>query len=446
MPERIKMGLDQSLRQEQRLTPQMVQSMEVLQMNAQELLEYINRAADENPLLEREEAAVLREEYRQLCSRISWLDAGPTAAPTEGAERSGTDWELESLSAFLCDQLERLALDKPLLALCQYMARLVDEDGYLQQEDLDSLQELPISGDAIEKALRTLQSLEPAGVAARDLCECLTLQLRRQGEKDKTVLAIVKHHLSRLGRHHYGAIAREMGVTEKQVRDAEERIAALDPRPGRAFQRAEQTQYVRPDVFVAKVEDGWQVILNEYYLPRIQISPYYSRLLNESPDAETVAYLRGKMRQAQWLLYSLSQRGATLRRCAEAILGRQEDFFAGKSRELRPMTMKELAAELELHPSTVTRCVQGKYLQCRQGTYPLRYFFSLPSGGTSRQAIKQKLLLLVRDEDGSHPLSDEKLCALLAEDGVEISRRTVAKYRMELGIPAASGRKKRGTL
>ena len=445
MPERIKTELSQRLRQEQRLTPRMVQSMEVLQMNAQELLEHINRAADENPLLEREEAAVLQEEYRRLCSRVSWLDARTPAAAVY-TERVGGDWELESLSAFLCDQLERLGLEKPLLTLCQYLARLVDEDGYLRQEELDSLKELDIPGELRAQALRTLQSLEPAGVAARDLSECLLLQLRRQGETSKTVLTIVKNHLPRLGRYHYGAIARDLGVTEKQVRDAEARIAALDPHPGRAFQRAEQTQYIRPDVFVAEVEGVWQVILNEYYLPRLAINSYYSKLLTESADAETVAYLRDKMRQAQWLLHSLSQRGMTLRRCAEAVLRQQEEFFTGESRELQPMTMKELAAELELHPSTVTRCVQGKYLQCRQGTYPLRYFFSLPSGGTSRQAVKQKLLLLIRDEDGNHPLSDDRLCALLAEEGVEVSRRTVAKYRMELGIPAASGRKKRGAL
>ena len=443
MPEKIKVGLDQSLRQEQRLTPQMVQSMEVLQMNAQELLAHINRAADENPLLEREEASVLRAEYQRLCSRVSWLDTQPLAAGFGGAEQGSVDWELEGLHAFLCDQLERLAPDKPLLALCKYLAALVDEDGYLRQEDLDSVAELRVPEELTRQALRLLQSLEPAGVAARDLKECLTLQLRRQGEKDKTVLAVVRDHLSRLSRHQYGTIARELGVSERQVRAAEERIAALEPRPGRAFQPAEQPQYVRPDVFVAELEGIWQVILNEYYLPRVFISPYYSKLIGESPDAETAAYLRGKMRQAQWLLYSLSQRGATLRRCAEAVLRRQKDFFTGESRELVPMTLKELAQELELHPSTVSRALQGKYLQCRQGTYPLRYFFSLASGGLSRQAVKQRLVQLIRDEDPAHPLSDERLCRALAEQGVEVSRRAVAKYRGELGLPAAGGRRRR---
>lgn len=445
MPEKVNVSLEQKLRQELRLTPQMVQSMEVLQMNSQDLLEYIAKAAEENPVLEREEAAALFDEYRQLRSRAGWLDAGVTPGSGVVPERGAVDRELESLSAFLRDQLERLGLERQLLALCRYLAELVDEDGYLQQEDMDSLRELELPAALIDRAVEVLQSLEPAGVAARDLSECLLLQLRRQGEKDRTVLTIVKKHLSRLGKHQYGALSRLLGVSEKEIRAAEERIAGLDPHPGRAFQPAEQTEYVRPDVFVVELDEGYQVVLNEYYLPRLLISPYYSKLIESGPDAETAAYLRQKMRQANSLLYSLSQRGATLRRCAEAVLQHQKSFFEGEDRELLPMTLKELAAELTLHPSTVTRCVQGKYLQCRQGTYPLRYFFSLPAGGVSRQAVQQKLLQLIRDEDGAHPLSDEKLCRLLAEQGVEISRRAVAKYRAELGIPAAAGRRKKGT-
>ena len=443
MPERIKLQMDHQLRQEQHLTPQLMQSMEVLQMNSQELLEYVNRAAEENPMLEREEAAVLRSEYEKLRSRISWLGSYTVAAAGEETEKGREDWELESLGAFLRDQLARIRLDKPLLALCEYITRLVDEDGYLQPEDLESLQELNIPQEMIGAALETVQSLEPAGVAARDLSECLLLQLKRRGEARAPVTDIVKNHLSQLGRKQYGAIARALGVSEKEVRDAERCIAALEPRPGREFQTQEETVYIRPDIFVAELDGAYQVVLNEYYLPRLTVSAYYSKLLEQSPDAETAAYLREKLRHAQWLLYSLSRRGETLRRCGETALAVQRDFFAGKSRELQPKPMKELAQELGVNPSTVSRCLRGKYLQCRQGTFPMRYFFPLPSGGTSRQAVQMKLAELIRREDQAHPLSDEKLCAMLAGQGVEISRRTVAKYRTELGIPSAAGRKKR---
>ena len=442
MPEKIKIHMGQQLRQEQHLTPQMLQSMDVLQMNSQELLEYVNRAADENPMLEREEAAVVRGEYEHLRSRIGWLDSRvPMAA--EPVERGGMDRELESLSAFLCDQLERLELDKSLLALCQYLARLVDEDGYLQSEDLESLREMEIPQALIDEALDVVQSLEPAGVAARDLSECLMLQLQRSGEGDETVLAIVQHYLPQLGRRQYGAVARALGVSEREVRAAEKQIAALEPRPGQGFQTREETVYLRPDIFVAEIDGIWQAVVNEYYLPRLTVSAYYQKLLEQTEDAETAAYLRQKLRHAQTLLYSLSQRGSTLRRCAEMALQEQKAFFTGGTTELVPMRMRDLAAELGVHPSTVSRCLRGKYLQCRQGTYPLRYFFPLPSGGVSRQAVQQRLLELIRREDAARPLSDEKLCSLLLSQGVEISRRTVAKYRTELGIPAASGRKKR---
>ncbi len=443
VPERMKIHVAQQLRQEQHLTPQLLQSMELLQMNSQELLEYINRAVNENPMLEREEAAVLRAEYQQLRSRISWLDSHAPSTAGEGAEPGSTDWELESLNAFLRDQLERLDLDKPQLALCEYLVRLVDEDGYIRQEDLDSLLEMNIPRDMMDRALAVVQSLEPAGVAARDLSECLMLQLQRRGKTNGTVLAIVRNFLPQLSRRQYGAIARALGVSEREVRAAEERIAALEPRPGRGFQTREETVYIRPDVFVAELDGTYQVVLNEYYLPRLTISAYYTKLLEQSPDAKTAAYLKEKLRHAQWLLYSLSRRGDTLCRCAETALRVQSAFFTGATAELIPMSLRQLAQELEVHPSTVSRCLREKYLQCRQGIYPLRYFFSLPSGGVSRQAVQQKLLQLLRQEDGAHPLSDEKLCDLLAEQGVEVSRRTVAKYRAELGIPAASGRRKK---
>lgn len=442
MPERMKIQMDHQLRQEQHLTPQLLQSMAVLQMNAQELLEYIDSTLQENPVLEQEEADVLRAEYRQMQSRISWLDARVDAQGGGRPERGRVDRELESLSAFLCDQLERLHLEKPMLQLCIYLARLVDEDGYLQQEDLDSVEELGVAPELTKKAVRILQSLEPAGVAGRDLSECLLLQLQRRGVKDKTVLKIVKTYLPQLGNHHYGAIARALGVGEKEVRAAQKLIAALEPRPGRSFQTEERPAYIRPDVFVAQLDGEWKVFLNEYYLPRLTINDYYTRLLAQNGDAETVAYLREKLRQAKWLLYSLSQRGATLRRCAETALREQRAFFAGESSELKPMSLRQLAQELELHPSTVSRALQGKYVQCRQGTYPIRYFFPLPSGGVSRQAVGQKIAQLIRGEDSAHPYSDEELRALLQEQGVEVARRTVAKYRTEQGIPAAPGRRR----
>ena len=359
-------------------------------------------------------------------------------------DRGAADRETESLSAFLCDQLERRRLPKPLLALTRYLAELVDEEGRLSQEDLDGVADLKIPQALTQQALETLQSLDPAGVGARSLSECLLLQLARQDAPSPLDMEIVRRFLPDLGKKHYSLIARELHTTPEEVRAAEKRISALDPCPGRSFQPAEPTLYVRPDLFIAELDGKLQVILNDYYLPRVSISQYYVRLLKESDEPETRAYLQQKMQQAKWLLNSLERRGSTLRQCAEAILETQRAFFAGQTTELVPMTMVTLAERLHLHPSTVSRATREKYLQCRQGTYPLRYFFSRALGeqGPSQQTVKLRLLELIRQEDHSRPLSDQKLAELLAEQGIRIARRTVAKYRTELRLGSAAARKR----
>ena len=443
-------SLKTDLRQELKLTPQLLQSMEVLQMNAQELLEYLNRVTEENPVLEQEDSADLRHSYEGLRQKASWLDGGvygATFTHDDAAfpERGAVDKETESLSSFLCDQLERKRLPKPLLALAKYMAELVDEDGYLAPEDLDGLTELKIPLSLISEALETLQSLDPAGVGARSLSECLLLQLARQEHVSPAVMDITARFLPELGKKHYGPICRELGLTMEEVRAAEKVISGLDPHPGRAFQPAEPTVYVRPDVFIVELDGELRAVLNEYYLPQISVSDYYVRLLRESDEPETRDYLRQKLQQAKWLLNSLERRGGTLRRCADAILEAQRPFFTGQTTALAPMSLSTLADTLGLHPSTISRAVRGKYLQCRQGTYPLRYFFSraVTEQGPSRQAVQQKLLALLASEDPCHPLSDQRLCRLLAEDGMEVARRTVAKYRMELGVGSSAARKHR---
>ena len=442
--------LKTELRQELKLTPQLLQSMEVLQMNSQELLDYLGKLSEENPTLELSDAPDLRASLAELRQKASWLDAGSFGASfthEEGtsAEPGAADRELESLSAFLCDQLERKRLPRPMLALTRYLTEMVDEDGFLAQEDLDGLTEMKIPHAMVEQALDLVQSLEPAGVGARDLPECLVLQLSRQKAPVPHAMDIAAGFLTELSRKHYGAISRALGITPVEVQAAEKAIAALDPHPGRAFQPAEPAVYVRPDVFIVELDGELRVMLNEYYLPRITVSGYYSNLAKASDDPETRSYLREKLRQSKWLLDSLERRGSTLRRCAQAVLDTQRAFFEGKTAELTPMSLSRLAEGLRLHPSTVSRAVRDKFLQCRQGTYPLRYFFSRAAGGQgiSRQAVKQRLLLRIKEEDPAHPLSDQTLCELLEREGIPLARRTVAKYRMELGIGSSTARRSR---
>ena len=441
-------SLKTELRQELKLTPQLLQSMEVLQMNSQELLEYLGKLSEENPTLELSNAPDLRSSFAELRQKASWLDAGTfgtTFTHEEGSamEPGAPDRELDSLSAFLCDQLERKRLSKPLLALSKYLAEMVDEDGYLAQEDLDGLAEMKIPQAMVEQALDILQSLEPAGVGARGLSECLVIQLSRQKNVVPHAMDIAARFLPELGRRHYGPIVKALGISMAELWTAEKAIAALEPRPGRAFQPQEPIALARPDVFVLETDGELQVVLNEFYLPKVSVSSYYSDMSRSVEDQEARAYLKDKLRQAAWLLDSLERRGNTLQRCAQAILNAQQPFFLGRTTELAPMKLTSLAEALELHPSTVSRAVRDKYLQCRQGTYPLRYFLSRPVGpqGISRQAAKQRLLIHLRQEDPAHPLSDQALCALLEQEGIHLARRTVAKYRMEQGVGSSAVRR-----
>lgn len=443
------LSLKPELRQELKLTPQLLQSMELLQMNSQELLEYLNQTAEENPVLDLQDDPSLHAALRELRQTASWLDAGPVGTTfaheeTHFPEAGAMDRETESLSAFLRDQLDRLRLPKPLLALCRYLADLVDEDGYLEPEDLESLADLKLSNELVQQAVTTLQGLEPAGVGARSLSECLLLQLARMTGVPPAVTEIVSRFLPELGRRHYGPIAKALGLSLSEIHAAERFIATLDPRPGQAFQpSAETAAYVRPDVFVVEQDGQWTVLLNEFYLPKVSINGYYERLLKETDEQETKIYLTQKLQQAKWLLSSLDRRGATLRRCAEAVLAAQLPFFSGESTELRPMSLTSLAAELQVHPSTVSRALRSKHLQCRQGCFPMKYFFSLAvtAEGPSAQAVQQMILKLIRDEDPQHPLSDQAISEALAKQGIAVARRTVAKYRVRAGIGASTVRK-----
>lgn len=440
------------LHQTLKLSPQQLQSMELLQMNSQELLEYLARTVEENPVLEQEDSPDLRSAYTELRQKADWLDAGGTpvgsGAPAEGEEQESygaRDRETESLSAFLKDQLERRRLSKPMLSLCQYLAEMVDEDGFLDREDLASLTALNIPGEMIREALEILQSMEPAGVAARDLSECLLLQMERLDSVPPYAREIAGRFLTELGRSQSGRIAKALNCTAAEVESAAAFIQTLNPRPGGVYSPAEPTVYVRPDFFIAEIDGRWQAILNDYYLPRVSISDYYLRLAH-SADDETKNYLRDKMQQARWVLSGLERRHATLQHCADALLQTQWDFFTGPTAQLRPMTLHSLAEAIGVHPSTVSRAIRGKYLQCRQGTFPLRYFFSQAVGGEdgpSGQAVRLAIARLVRDEDPARPLSDQKLRERLGADGMAVARRTVAKYREALGIPTAASRRRR---
>ena len=446
--------------QVQRLSQQQLQGVELLQMSAQELESYLRELSQENPVVELEEHfAPAQESPREedLLRRLRWLEDNDRQnhyyqhideEELDPLVRvSGTGGLEETLVRFISRQLDRLGVEEELDRAVRYLAACLDGGGYLRfsLEELSGQTGIPLS--RMKQALALLHSLEPAGVGAADLSQCLELQLLRIGEEGPA-LAIVRDHLEALAKRHYRAIASALGITVEQVREAEGIIRELEPRPGAVFEQPEQVAYIQPDVFVAEEEGRFVARTRGGERPPFRISAYYRDLLSQSGEQEVREYLTGKLRQAEGVLWAIGQRERTLLRCAQAITERQQDFFRLGPQALVPLRMADVAQELGVHESTVSRSIREKYLQCARGVYPMSYFFSRSAtadqsgaavGGTAARALLKQLL---DQEDKRRPLSDQKLSEEMERQGCPISRRTVAKYREEMNIPGASGRKR----
>ena len=446
--------------QVQRLSQQQLQGVELLQMSAQELESYLRELSQENPVVELEEHfAPAQESPREedLLRRLRWLEDNDRQnhyyqhideEELDPLVRvSGTGGLEETLVRFISRQLDRPGVEEELDRAVRYLAACLDGGGYLRfsLEELSGQTGIPLS--RMKQALALLHSLEPAGVGAADLSQCLELQLLRIGAEGPA-LAIVRDHLEALAKRHYRAIASALGITVEQVREAEGIIRELEPRPGAVFEQPEQVAYIQPDVFVAEEEGRFVARTRGGERPPFRISAYYRDLLSQSGEQEVREYLTGKLRQAEGVLWAIGQRERTLLRCAQAITERQQDFFRLGPQALVPLRMADVAQELGVHESTVSRSIREKYLQCARGVYPMSYFFSRSAtadqsgaavGGTAARALLKQLL---DQEDKSRPLSDQKLSEEMERQGCPISRRTVAKYREEMNIPGASGRKR----
>ncbi len=436
-------------KQEQQLSAQTIQSLEILQMSAAELEQYLDNLLLENPVLEREEVHAA-EEGSVLISAMEWRNAHSRQS-TAGAtmqQRKNADIPAETTQETLYEHLSaQIAWNRLPHALQQGVKGVLsglNDNGYLEESEGELALRCGAAPQVIAQAERLVRTLEPAGVGARSLAECLALQLERGGG-DALAETIVRAHLEDMAQHHYNRIAQCTGASRQAIQTACDKIRALHPRPGAAFAATEHLHYIAPDVVVIQNGDGYEISLTDGREWELKISEYYLQMLQTNGDAEVQRYLTGKIRQANWVMECLAQRKSTLLRCAEGIVARQKDFFDGKSDRLCPMTQGELAQQLGVHSSTVSRAVREKYLQCRRGAFPLRAFFSAAVGSGEEQtgvdAVKQALKALVAQEDRTHPLSDQKLTEKLQQQGHNVARRTVAKYREEMNIPSATGRK-----
>ncbi len=461
-----------ALKQVQKLimTPKLRQALALLQMPLLQLEQLLRQELSTNPVLEEiveEEGEtgveVERVEFEEAEKpdrlkeqEVDWADyfreAFQAGYNEHGSQRN--EW-IERVVATeptfeseLLSQLRLLPLQKQQTEIAEYLIASLDADGYLRSTTVDEVAEVfAVEPPVVEEVLVHVQELDPPGIAARDLCECLMIQLKRRQREGALVWSIVETHLDDLERKRFPKIAKELGVTLEEVKQAADEIASLDPRPGLRVGRGEP-QYVVPDLVVERVEDEYIVLLNDRNLPRIRINPTYRDMVTGArPVApEDRQYLVDKLNSARWLIRSIEQRRRTLSRVTSYIMHVQEDFLNKGPGHLRPLTLQQVADALDIHESTVSRVVTGKYVQTPRGVFELRYFFGggLKTSNGDELSVKvarERIRQMVEAEDPDSPITDEEIAARLRSTGLRIARRTVGKYRDQMGILPAKLRK-----
>ena len=468
------------------MAPQQIQALEILMATVPELEQKISKELEDNPTLElvevatqalagnptgapsdegnsQNEAAEAAANDEALATLIqlseNWRDYAP---PPQALGGRVTDEDIErrqylfdslttepSLQEVLLAQLREIeGLDEDLFDLCTEVIGSIDERGYLSTHPKDIAVVKQVDLDEAEKAVMMVQSFEPAGICARDLRECLLLQLERRGDVSGPLHDLVADHLEEMGRNQVPQVARKMGLETEEVYELMRRLRQLVPYPGTLI-AGNTPDYVCPEVYVEwdEARDEWTVRPNREYTPRLQISPHYLKMLDDpSVPKDAKSYIRDKIANSKLLLHAIAQRQSTIERIAHVLVKYQRSFFAEGAESMRPLTMGQVGDEIEVHETTVSRAISGKYMQTPHGLIPFRQFFAAGYQGAdgeevSSLSIKTKLRILLDAEDSCKPLSDQKLTGLLKEQGFEVARRTVAKYREELGIPSSSLRR-----
>ena len=466
----MKPSLQFRLSQHLTLTPQLQQSIRLLQLSTVELNQEIERILMENPALEREEhdeadapahapavaeatAGAGESAPEPAPSEADWsLDLAPPwrGGEDDDGERTFTAPDSPTLREHLRGQLTLLNVGERDRAFVEILIDALDEDGYLTQplEEIAALlpPEVQVDPEELSIALHHLQNLEPAGVGARSPGECLALQLKNCADDAhcKLALEIVQKHLELLAHRDYTRLKSVTGASDEALRAAQRLIQTLNPRPGAAFAEVE-ARYVVPDVIVRKARGNWRASLNPEAMPRLRINRLYAEIA-AGARANGGAGLSSQLQEARWLIKNVQQRFETILRVSQAIVDRQRHFLEHGEVAMRPLVLREIAETLGLHESTISRVTTQKYMATPRGTFELKYFFGShvateAGGAASSTAIRALIKQLVAAEDAKAPLSDARISQILGEQGIVVARRTIAKYRESLQIPAVNQRK-----
>ncbi|PIE77194.1 MAG: RNA polymerase sigma-54 factor [Clostridiales bacterium] len=449
------------LRQSQKLvmTPALRQAIEILQYNAVELKAYIDEQMLENPVLEYSEEVdgTLRSELeskvelaQDTLDKIQWLSGDGQGYASYRANYYDPDQNYnyeqfatagETLHDHLYSQLRMLRLAEKDYDLAKYLIDRIDAQGYLYIDIEEVKATFLIDSVSVEKMIAFLQTFEPFGVAARNLAECLTIQLRMKKIDDPIALQIIEFQLDDLANNRIKQIAKALEQSCDRVQQSCDLIKSLNPRPGLAYGKSANIRYLEPDIHLKKIDGEYVIFMNESAFPRLRLNHYYQTILQaRQVDSATVNYINGKLNSALGVIKSLEQRSSTIYSVVAAIVDRQVEFFDKGPLYLKKLNLKDVADAVGVHESTVSRAINGKYLQCQRGIFELKFFF--PSGVSSAESVKSVISDIIAHEDVHKPVSDQKIADQLAQIGVKISRRTIAKYRESLGIAGSAKRKR----
>ncbi|MFO1463205.1 MAG: RNA polymerase factor sigma-54 [bacterium] len=469
------------------ITPQLQQAIKLLQLSQMELVEMVQNEMLENPLLEEgvdAEEAPQQEPPEIVAEREELegpLDNKGTQESQEVGGKEGDfkeeapdfDWDnylntynapenvqsqIDELPSYENTLANKTSLFDHLMWQLQlsnfsprdaeigtFLLGCINDDGYIQDPLEDIAAKLETNVEDVERVLKRIQEFDPPGVAARDLKECLMIQLKHLGPEKEILAKIIDNHLSNLERRDYLRIARDLKISLEKVQELAKLIHELEPKPGREYSTSDP-QYITPDVYVNKIGNEWVVVLNEDGLPKLKVSHLYKNAMEGNGSSATKEYVQNKLRSAIWLIRSIHQRQRTLYRTSKTIVKFQQEFFEKGISYLRPMILRDVANEIEMHESTVSRVTTNKYMHTPHGIFELKYFFNsgiTTSDGDSvaSETIKTKIKTMIAQENPKKPLSDQEIVKLLKDGNIDIARRTVAKYREMMGIQPSSKRR-----
>lgn len=473
--------LRQLLSQKMIMTPQLRQAIKLLQLSKIELQDYISDQLNENPILDQEqipeneqgdpgktgedmiadqmkESGVTSQEAdgAQLLEKIDWNQFGENNIPsTPGYRGDGDDLPTientltrkETLHDHLSFQLNMLVVSKEEQEVGEYLINDIDDDGYFRHNFADYARVNNLDPDTVEDMLDVIQHFDPIGVGASNLKECLQIQIRFHHLANGVIEKIVEHHLAQLESKNYPAIAKSLKIDLDSVIESVKLLTELEPKPGRPF-GDNKTTYITPDIYIYKDGDKWEISLNEDGMPMLKVSQFYKNALTQKMyGKEENEYIQDKMKSAIWLIKSIQQRQRTIYKVMESILQFQKDFFEHGVSALKPLVLRDVAEDISMHESTISRVTTNKYVHTPRGIFELKYFFNTSVSGTegeelATESVKDLIRNVISSENPKKPLSDQNLAEKLKIYGVDIARRTVAKYREQMGFASSSKRKK----